>query len=122
MTCFPHQIIMNHINIEKKAGGVLLYIRDSIQYQTRPDLQMAQYFIENIFIEIEIQCLNTTKNVIYRVQDSKIIFFQSGTFRHFTKKNTRKYKVIHLMDDYYNIDILKYSKNEYIQEFLDIVM
>ena len=37
MTCFPHQIIMNHIkNIEKKAGGVLLYIRDSIQYQNRP--------------------------------------------------------------------------------------
>ena len=26
------------------------------------------------------------------------------------------------MDDYYNINILKCSKNEYIQEFLDIVM
>ena len=33
MTCFPYQITMNHIkNIEKKAGGVLFYIRDSIQY------------------------------------------------------------------------------------------
>ena len=31
MTNFPYQIIMNHIkNIEKKAGGVLLYITDSI--------------------------------------------------------------------------------------------
>ena len=29
-------------NIEKKAGGVLSYIGDSIQYQNRPDLQMAQ--------------------------------------------------------------------------------
>ena len=26
------------------------------------------------------------------------------------------------MDDYYNINILKCSKNEYIQEFLDIIM
>ena len=33
MTCFPYQITMNHIkNIEKKAGGVLFYIGDSIQY------------------------------------------------------------------------------------------
>ena len=53
MTCFPYQITMNHIkNIEKKIGGVLFYIGDSIQYQNRPDLLMAQNFIENIFIEI----------------------------------------------------------------------
>ena len=40
---------------------------------------MAQDFIENILIEIEIQCLNTTKNVIirliYRVPDSDTFFF-----------------------------------------------
>ena len=44
---------------------MLSYIGDSIQYQNRPDLQMAQNFIENIFIEIEIQCLNTTKDIEY---------------------------------------------------------
>ena len=80
MTCFPYQIFINHIkNIEKKAGGVLLYNRDSIQYQNRTNLQMTQDFIENIFTEIEIQCLNTTKNVIirliYRVPDSNTFFF-----------------------------------------------
>ena len=40
---------------------------------------MAQDFIENIFTEIEIQCLNTMKNVviglIYIVPDSDTIFF-----------------------------------------------
>ena len=40
---------------------------------------MTQDFIENIFTEIEIQCLNTTKNVIirliYRVPDSNTFFF-----------------------------------------------
>ena len=40
---------------------------------------MAQDFIENMFIETEIQCLNTTKNVIigliYRLPDSDTIFF-----------------------------------------------
>ena len=51
--------------MKRKAGGVLSYIGDSIQYQNRPDLQMAQNFIENIFIEIEIQCLNTTKDIEY---------------------------------------------------------
>ena len=66
MTCLPFKITMNHIkNIEKKAGGVLSYMGDSIQYQNRPDLQMAQNFFENIFIEIGIQCLNTTKYIEY---------------------------------------------------------
>ena len=50
MTNFPFEIIMKHIkNIEKKAGGVLLYIRDSIQYQNMPVIQMKQDFIEKIF-------------------------------------------------------------------------
>ena len=38
---------------------------DSIQYQNRPYLQMAQNFFENIFTEIGIQCLNTTKDIEY---------------------------------------------------------
>ena len=85
---------------------------------------MTQDFIENIFTEIEIQCLNTTKNVIirliYRVPDSNTFFSirNNQTF----KKNTKGHKFIYVMDDYYNINILKCSKNEYIQEFLDIVM
>ena len=79
ITNFPFEFIMKHIkNIEKKAGGVLLYIRDSIQYQNMPVVQMKQDFIEKIFIEIEIQCLNTTKNVfiglIYIVPDSDTFF------------------------------------------------
>ena len=77
MTNFPFQIIMKYIrNIEKKAGGVLLY-------QNMPLVQMKQDFIEKIFIEIEIQCLNTTKNVviglIYIVPDSDTFFFSIRT-------------------------------------------
>ena len=41
--------------------------------------------------------------------------------RHFTK-NTKENKFISSMDDYYDIDILKCSKNGYIQELLDTVM
>ena len=78
MTCFLYQITMNHIkNIEQKAGGVLFYIGDSIQYN-RPDLQMARNFNDNIFIEIKIQFLNITKDIIigliYRVPDSNTFF------------------------------------------------
>ena len=106
---------MNHIkNIEKKAGGVLLYIGHSIQNQNRPDLLMAQNFIENIFIEIEIQCLNTTKDIIigfiYRVPDYNTIFFNQEQSRHFRNKYTKENKFIYLMDDYHNIDILNVPK------------
>ena len=106
MTCFPYQIFMNHIkNIEKEAGVVLLYVTDSIKYWNRPDLKMAQDFIENVFIEIEINVfieieikfLNPTKNAIigwiYRVPDSNT-FFQSGTITYFTKRNIKENKYI----------------------------
>ena len=74
---------------------------------------MAQNFIENIFIEIKIQCLNTTKDIIiefiYRVPDSNTFFFnqeQSDILQKYTEEN----KFIYLMDDYYNIDSLNVKK------------
>ena len=93
----------------KKGGGVLLYARDSIQYKIRPDLHMEQDFIENIFIEIESQCLNTTKNVIigliYRVPDSNIDLFNKE-LSDILQKITKENKFIYLMGDY-NLDLLK---------------
>ena len=105
----------------KKGGGVLLYVRDSIQYKIRPDLHMEQDFIENIFIEIESQCLNTTKNVIigliYRVPDSNIDLFNKE-LSDILQKITKENKFIYLMGDY-NLDLLKCAEHEYTQEFLD---
>ena len=99
---------------------MLLYLRDSIRYKIRPDLHMEQYFIENIFIEIESQCLNTTKNVIigliYRVPDSNKDLFNKDILQKITKEN----KFIYLMGDY-NLDLLKCAEHEYTQEFLDIM-
>ena len=82
---------------------------------------MAQNLIENIFTEIEIQCLNTTKDIIIEF----MILIHSFSIRNnqtFYKKYTKENKFIYLMDGYYNIDSLNVPKNEYIQEFLDIVM
>ena len=91
----------------------------------RSDLQMAQDFIANIFIETEIQCLNTTINVIigliYRLPDSDTIFFNQEQWD-ILQKNTKENKFISSMDDYYDINILKCSKNEYIEELLHTVM
>ena len=59
---------------------------------------MAQNFIENIFIEIEIQCLNTTKDIIigliYRVPDYNTFFFnqeQSYILQKNIQKKTNSY-------------------------------
>ena len=59
---------------------------------------MAQNFIENIFIEIEIQCLNTTKDIIigliYRVPDYTTFFFnqeQSYILQKNIQKKTNSY-------------------------------
>ena len=59
---------------------------------------MAQNFIENIFIEKEIQCLNTTKDIIigliYRVPDYNTFFFnqeQSYILQKNIQKKTNSY-------------------------------
>ena len=109
--------------INRKGGGVLLYVRDNIQYRTRPDWQMGQDFIENIFIEIERRSLNTTKNVIigliYRVPDSNADLFNKELLD-ILQKITKENKFIYIMGDY-NLDFLKCSEHEYTQEFLDIM-
>ena len=73
---------------------------------------MEQDFTENIFIEIESQCLNTSKNVIigliYKVPDSNTHLFNKGLSDILQKKN----KFIYLMGDY-NLDLLKCAEHEY---------
>ena len=85
--------------INRKGGGVLLYVRDNVQYRTRPDLQMGQDFIENIFIEIESRSLNTTKNVIigliYRVPDSNTDLFNKELLDILQKITQKKQIHIH---------------------------
>ena len=75
---------------------------------------MAQNLIENIFIEIEIQCLNTKKDIIigliYRVPDYNTFFFNQEQSYILLKKYTKDNKFIYLMDDYYNINILSVPK------------
>ena len=76
---------------------------------------MEQDFTENIFIEIESQCLNTSKNVIigliYRVPDSNTDLFNKG-LSDILQKITKKNKFIYLMGDY-NLDLLKCAEHEY---------
>ena len=93
---------------------MLLCVKDSIQYKIRPDLHMEQDFTEN-FIEIESQCLNTSKNVIigliYKVPDSNTDLFNKG-LSDILQKNTKENKFIYLMGDY-NLDLLKCAEHEY---------
>ena len=64
---------------------------------------MGQDFIENISMEIESQCLNTTKSVIigliYRVPDSKTDLF-SKALTDIWQKITKGNKFIHPGGDY----------------------
>ena len=68
---------------------MLLCVKDSIQYKIRPDLHMEQDFTENIFIEIESQCLNTSKNVIIEYQ-IPIQIFLIRDYQTFYKKLQKK--------------------------------
>ena len=60
---------------------------------------MAQNFIENIFIEIEIQCLNTTKDIIIGLSiEYQIIIFFFNQEQSYILQKIYKRKQIHIFN------------------------
>ena len=99
--------------IKPTNGGALLYIRDTINYKLRPDLNVEkEKELEPIFIEI---LQKTSKNVIvgciYRhscmhPKEFNDLFLKSLTER-LTKQNNKE---VILLDDFNN-DLIKSNWN-----------
>ena len=100
---------IEHMPSKSANGGALLYLRDTINYKLRPDLNVEkEKELESIFIEI---FQKTSKNVIigciYRhpcmhLKEFNNLFLKSLTER-LTKENNKE--VILLGD--FNIDLIK---------------
>ena len=114
---------IEHMSTKSANGGALLYIKDTINYKLRPDLNMEkEKELESIFIEI---LQKTSKNIIigciYRhpcmhPKEFNDLFLKSLTKR-LTKEN--KKEVILLGD--FNIYLIKSNSNANASEFFDII-
>ena len=114
---------IEHIPTKSANGSALLYIKDTINYKLRPDLNVEkEKEIESIFIEI---LQKTSKNIIiaciYRhpcmhPKEFNDLFLKSLTKR-LTKEN--KKEVILLGD--FNNDLIKSNSNANALEFLIVI-
>ena len=111
---------LEYVNrIDRKSGGVCLYIRNDIKYKLRTDLCRANSNLESCFIEIENDITrNILVGVIYRSHESIESFNNDmdQILQILSKENKKSY----LLGDY-NIDLLKEETSGSISDFLDLI-
>ena len=114
---------IEHIPTKSANGTALIYIKDTINYKLRPDLDVEkEKELEWIFIEI---LQKTSKNIIIgcfcrhpcmHLKEFNDLFLKSLTER-LTKENNKE---VILMGDF-NIDLIKSNSNANASEFLDVI-
>ena len=104
----------------QNGGGVMLYVKDSLQYTIRPDIVSASGCFESIFLEIGT---NTKKTIIigliYRPPGLAVSNF-SEEMDEILNKLTTENKICYILGDL-NINLLKSDSHNPTREFLDIL-
>ena len=107
----------------RKGGGVSFYVRESIEFSLRTDLNINDGTTENIFIEIDKCVYETQRNIIiglvYRPPNSSMLNFNKE-FEIFLSKINKENKIIYLLGDY-NINVLNTGCHSQTSEFVDIL-
>ena len=119
----PNYIMESRYRKCKKGGGVALYVKDSIPYIVREDLEFFDYEIESLFIEIDSKVFQTPCNIIigivYRMPDSSIDDFNdrvADILNVINKENT----LFYMLEDL-NIELLKCDEHRLTSSFIDIL-
>ena len=106
-----------------KGGGVSLYLRDSIMFKRRQDLEIFDSDLETIFIEIDKVNFDTKSNIIigvvYRVPDSSVELFNNH-ISSIVETISKEGKLCYLMGDM-NLDLIKHDIHKPTSSYLDIM-
>ena len=68
-------MIFSHIDSPTNAGGAGLYIKNSLKYKLRKDLNFLLPNCEDIWVEIESKKRNIIISTIYRHSNSDMTLF-----------------------------------------------
>ncbi|XP_065647331.1 uncharacterized protein LOC136077015 isoform X1 [Hydra vulgaris] len=109
-------------NANNRGGGVLIYVKNSLQYFTRHDRSITDADKEVLTIEI---LTNKIKNKIlsfcYRQPSGKTKNFNSFLCNDVIKKSNRENKFIYLLGDL-NLDCFQYHVNNNIKKFYNGIL
>jgi hypothetical protein len=108
---------------KQKGGGVLMYVKENINFKARTDLNFSNDLCESVFIEIGKEEMRTTKNIIiglmYRIPNTNTISF-NDELKLILNTLNQENKFIYMMGDY-NIDLLKSEEHAETSNFIDIL-
>jgi hypothetical protein len=105
----------------RRGGGVSLFIKDSISYTVRSDLNVFNDDAETLFVEVGKCVFNSDKNiivaVIYRAPNREINSFNE-TFNNVLNIIKNENKICYLLGDY-NINLFNSDSHSQTSDFLD---
>ena len=108
----------------RRGGGISLFIKDTIKYKERHDLDLVSDPTESIFIEIDKCLYKTDRNIIvgllYRPPNEDMNTF-NFELAEILKILSSENKIVYLIGDY-NIDLLKTDVHSHSSEFLDTLL
>ena len=117
----PDYNLVTNNRIGKTGGGVALFISEQFDYRLRPDLNFMNASIETLFVEIIMpNDKNIIVGIIYRPPNSLHDDFLN-TFHGLLAYPDMVNKKCFLLGDY-NIDLLKYDTDTFVQTFSDVIM
>ena len=107
---------------DRKGGGVSLYIKNHMQYNSRMDLNKFNNNIESLFVEICKEQTGLAKNVIvgvvYRPPNTDLEMFINYMSEILTVVKSEN-KLMYLMGDY-NVNLLNIDNHLLTSEFLEM--
>ena len=107
----------------RSGGGVVLFIKDNIEYTIRSELSTFNEKLESVFIEINKDTLTTDINivigVIFGIPDTNLKDFNKQIASVLEQLRIKK-KLVYLIEDY-NIDLLNSVSHDLTNEFVDLM-
>ena len=114
----PNYTSIHQKRSDRKGGGVSIYIHNSLNFISRPDLSINCDGIGSLTLEIiSDNTRNTLVNVLYRPPNGQFETFESFLTNFLVKiKNSD----IHIAGDF-NINLLDHDNNEKVQTYLNLI-
>lgn len=119
-TYFPNQLFdyqLIHADSDTNSGGVAFFLKNSITFVTRNDLQFECEHCENLWIEVTNQRKKIIIGVIYRHPKYNFNTFKHNLLETIEKMNNEK-ATFYLSGDF-NIDYLKYNSCPRITSYIN---
>ena len=116
----PNYTSIDQKRSDRKGGGVSIYIHNSLNFISRPDLSINCDDIESLTLEtISDNTRNTLVNVLYRPPNGQFKTFESF-LTNFLVKTKNSNKTIHIAGDF-NLNLLDHDNNKKVQAYLNLI-